>query len=326
MNVSSNAPAEDIFPLAGRRVWVAGHRGMVGSALVRRLASEGCEVLTVGRDHVDLRRQEQVERWVEAEKPDAVFVAAATVGGIHANDTRPAEFIYDNLALETNIIHAAWRVGVKKLLFLGSSCIYPRLAPQPMAEDALLTGALEPTNEWYAVAKIAGVKLCQAFRRQYGCDFISAMPTNLYGPNDNFSLTQSHVLPALMAKMHAAKTEGRGTVEIWGSGKPMREFLHVDDLADACVFLMKRYSGESHVNVGTGQDVTIADAARSVADAVGFAGALVFNPEKPDGAPRKLLNVDMLAGLGWRARIPLADGLRETYRWFLDNQTELRAP
>lgn len=326
MNTTPTAPDHDIFPLTGRRVWVAGHRGMVGSAIVRRLATEGCTVLTVGRAEVDLRRQDQVERWVEANKPDAAFVAAATVGGIHANNTRPAEFIYDNLALETNIIHAAHQAGIKKLLFLGSSCIYPRLAPQPMCEDALLTGPLEPTNEWYAIAKIAGIKLCQAYRRQYGCDFISAMPTNLYGPNDNFSLTQSHVLPALMMKMHTARLENRATVEIWGTGAPMREFLHVGDLADACVFLMKRYSDEGHVNVGTGQDVTIAEAARLVAQAVGFTGELVFDPTKPDGAPRKLMSVDMLTGLGWRAGIPLDQGLRDTYQWFLANQGDLRTP
>lgn len=319
MTISAATP--DIFPLAGRRIWVAGHRGMVGSALVRRLAREGCEILTAGRDAVDLLRQDQVERWMAANRPDAVFVAAARVGGIHANNTRPAEFIYENLMIEANVIHAAHQADVAKLLFLGSSCIYPRMAAQPIGEDALLTGALEPTNEWYAVAKIAGIKLCQAYRRQYGRDFISAMPTNLYGPGDNFDLTQSHVLPALMAKAHAAKTNGGASVEVWGTGTPMREFLHVDDLADACVFLLKRYSGESHVNVGTGEDVTIAEAARLVAEAVGFSGGFVFDPSRPDGTPRKRLDVSLLNDLGWRASIPLDRGLREVYQWFLANQT-----
>lgn len=315
--MTTSAATPDIFPLSGRRVWVAGHRGMVGSALVRRLAREGCEVLTAGRDAVDLLRQDQVERWMAANRPDAVFVAAARVGGIHANNTRPAEFIYENLMIEANVIHAAHQADVAKLLFLGSSCIYPRMAAQPISEEALLTGALEPTNEWYAVAKIAGIKLCQAYRRQYGRDFISAMPTNLYGPGDNFDLAQSHVLPALMAKAHAAKTAGGASVEVWGTGAPMREFLHVDDLADACVFLMKRYSAESHVNVGTGEDVTIAEAARLVAEAVGFSGGFVFDPSKPDGTPRKRLDVSLLNDLGWRASIPLDRGLREVYQWFL---------
>lgn len=314
------SPLPVVFPLAGLRVWVAGHRGMVGSALVRRLASEGCEVLAVGRSEVDLRQQDAVERWVAASRPDAVFVAAATVGGIHANNTRPAEFLYDNLVIETNIIEACHRADVRKLLFLGSSCIYPRLSPQPIPEDALLTGALEPTNEWYAIAKIAGIKLCQAYRRQYGRDYVSAMPTNLYGPNDNFDLTQSHVLPALMAKMHAARISGQETVEIWGTGTPRREFLHVDDLADACVFLMTRYSGDSHVNVGTGEDVTIAEAAHLVGQAVGFTGRFVFNSNKPDGMPRKRLDVGLLASFGWRARIPLDRGLHEVYQWYLEHR------
>ncbi len=308
----------ETIDLAGRRVWVAGHRGMVGAALCRRLARESCEVLTVGRKTLDLRRQSQVEEWMAAERPELVFVAAATVGGIHANNTRPAEFLYDNLMIEANIIQAAHRVGVRKLLFLGSSCIYPRAAPQPMTEDVLLTGPLEPTNQWYAVAKIAGIKLCQAFRRQYGCDFISAMPTNLYGIGDYFDLANSHVLPALMVKIDRAKQAGAETVEIWGSGTPRREFLFTDDLADALVFLMRHYSDESHVNVGTGIDLTIREAAEAMAEVIGFKGQFVFDTTKPDGMPRKLLDVSLLAGLGWRAQTSLREGLEQTYRWFLE--------
>jgi GDP-L-fucose synthase len=312
------------YELAGKKVWVAGHRGMVGSALVRRLERERCEILTVGRDRVDLRRQSEVEDWVAAARPHAVFLAAATVGGILANDSRPAEFIYDNLVIETNIIHAAWRAKVEKLLFLGSSCIYPKLAPQPMAEDALLTGPLEPTNQWYAIAKIAGIKLAQAYRRQYGADFISAMPTNLYGPGDNFDLKASHVVPALIAKTHAAKESGAAEVEIWGTGKPRREFLYVDDLADALVFLMRAYSGEEHVNVGTGTDVTIRELADTVRKVVGFEGGFRFDSSKPDGAPRKLLDVGKLTALGWTAQTPLEEGLRLSYRWFLEHEGEAR--
>ena len=304
--------------LAGRRVWVAGHRGMVGAALCRRLAGEPCEVLTAGRKDVDLRRQAEVEAWMAATRPELVFVAAATVGGIHANDTRPAEFIYDNLMIEANIIQAAHKLGVRKLLFLGSSCIYPREAPQPMAEDALLTGPLEPTNQWYAVAKIAGIKLCQAFRRQYGCDFISAMPTNLYGIGDNFDLVNSHVLPALMVKIDRAKRGGAEAVEIWGSGRPRREFLYCDDLADALVFLIRHYSEDGHVNVGTGTDVTIRECAELLAEVIGFQGRFDFDPGKPDGTLRKLLDVSLLTRLGWQARTPLRAGLEETYRWFLE--------
>ncbi|GEO81518.1 GDP-L-fucose synthase [Pararhodospirillum oryzae] len=308
------------FALAGKRVWVAGHRGMVGSAIVDRLAQENCEVLTVPRAQVDLRRQADVEAWMAAEKPDAVFVAAATVGGILANSTRPAEFIYDNLILEANIIHAAHRVGVRKLLFLGSTCIYPRLAPQPIQEDALLSGPLEPTNEWYAVAKIAGIKLCQAYRRQYGSDFISAMPTNLYGYRDNFDLQSSHVAPALMVKIHNAKVRGEKTVEIWGSGTPRREFLFAADAADAMVFLMKNYSGEPHVNVGAGSEVTIRELASLLAEVVGYQGEFVFDASKPDGTPRKLSDVSRLAALGWTAPTSLRDGLRLTYDWFLEHK------
>lgn len=310
------APA---FDLTGKRVWVAGHRGMVGSAIVRRLTGEECTLLTVGRETVDLRRQAEVEEWMRDARPDAVFVAAATVGGILANDTRPAEFIHDNLAIQTNIIHAAYRNGVSKLLLLGSSCIYPRLAEQPIDEDSLLAGPLEPTNQWYAVAKIAGVKMCQAYRRQYGCDFISAMPTNLYGPGDNFDLMSSHVLPALLVKTHRARIDGAPSVEIWGSGRPRREFLHVDDMADAAVFLMRAYSDERPVNVGTGTDIAIRDLATLIAEVIGYRGGFAFDATKPDGTPRKLLNVDRLSSAGWRARVGLREGIEKTYRWYLDH-------
>jgi GDP-L-fucose synthase len=313
------------FRLAGRRVFVAGHRGMVGAACVRRLASENCEVLIATRDEADLRRQNETEDWVRAAKPDVVIVAAATVGGILANSTRPAEFLYDNLAIETNLIEAAHKAGVAKLLFLGSSCIYPGLADQPMREDALLTGSLEPTNEWYAIAKIAGIKLCQAYRRQYGCDFISAMPTNLFGPGDNFDLQSSHVVPALIRKIDTAKRTGAESVEIWGSGKPKREFLYVDDLADALVHLLKRYSGELHVNVGTGSDVTIAELAEAIAGVVGWQGRFVYDASKPDGTPRKLLDVSLLERLGWRAQTGLEAGLRNAYAWYRTHRAEAAA-
>jgi GDP-L-fucose synthase len=310
--------SEPLFPLAGKRVFVAGHRGMVGSAIIRRLAQIDCEVLTAPRHLLDLKDQSATFAWFRAAEPDAVFLAAARVGGILANATRPAEFIYDNLAIEANIIEAARLAGTAKLLFLGSSCIYPKLAPQPMTEDMLLTGSLEPTNEWYAIAKIAGIKLCEAYRRQYGLDFISAMPTNLYGPHDNFDLASSHVLPALIAKAHAAKRDGLSELVVWGSGTPRREFLHVDDLADACVHLMQHYSDTGFVNVGTGTDVTIAELAALVADAVGWSGRFVQDPTKPDGTPRKLLDVSKLTGLGWQASIPLEEGIRSTYRWYVD--------
>jgi len=309
-------PTTEPFRLAGRRVWVAGHRGMVGSALLRRLARAECEVVTVGRDRVDLRRQAELEAWLAEARPSVAIVAAATVGGILANATRPAEFLYDNLAMETNIVETAHRVGIAKLLLLGSSCIYPKLAPQPIPEDALLTGPLEPTNEWYAIAKIAGIKLCQAYRRQYGCDFISAMPTNLYGSHDNFDLMSSHVVPALMVKLDRAKASGAETVEIWGSGRPRREFLYVDDAADAMVHLIEHYSDEGQVNVGSGSDLTIAELAQTIARVVGFEGRFVYDPAKPDGTPRKLLDVGRLAALGWRARTSLEDGLRLTYDWY----------
>jgi GDP-L-fucose synthase len=305
-----------LFSLSGRRIFVAGHRGMVGSALVRRMAQEQCQVLTVGREAVDLREQAAVDRWFDQHRPEGVLLAAARVGGIHANDTRPGNFLYDNLAIATNVIEASRRSGVAKLLFLGSSCIYPRLAPQPMPESCLLTGPLEPTNEWYAIAKIAGLKMCQAYRRQYGCDFVSVMPTNLYGPNDNFDLVSGHVLAALLAKIDAAVRDGRDTVEIWGSGRPRREFLHVDDLADAVVFLMKTWSDEAPINIGTGTDVTIADLARLIADVFGFTGRFVFDAAKPDGTPRKLLDVTKLTALGWRPRISLEAGVRDTYDWY----------
>jgi GDP-L-fucose synthase len=314
------------FPLHGRRVYVAGHRGMVGSALVRRLARTGCEVVTAGRGEVDLRRQAETEAFLAASRPEAVFVAAATVGGILANDTRPADFLYDNLLIAANLVEGARRVGVGKLLFLGSSCIYPREAAQPMAEGALLSGPLEPTNQWYAVAKIAGLKLCAAYRRQHGVDFISAQPTNLYGPGDTYDLQASHVIPALLLKMHQAKLAGAPSVEIWGTGRPRREFLHVDDLADALVFLMERYSGEEHVNVGWGEDVSIAELAGLVAEAVGYRGEFRFNPERPDGAPRKLLDTTKLTRMGWRPSIPLRDGLSDAYRWFVENAAESAAP
>jgi GDP-L-fucose synthase len=311
-----------IYPLSGKRIFVAGHRGMVGSALVRRLEKTDCEILTVTHKEVDLRRQAETEAWLAAHKPDTVFVAAATVGGILANDTRPAEFLYDNMMIEANVIEGARRIGAKKLLFLGSSCIYPRLAPQPMKEEHLLTGALEPTNQWYAIAKIAGLKLCAAFRREYGCDFISAQPTNLYGPGDTFDLQASHVIPALLAKTHKAKATNAAEVEIWGTGKPKREFLHVDDLADGLVFLMERYSDESHVNIGWGEDVSIAELATLIADVVGFKGRLRYATEKPDGAPRKLLDVAKLDGMGWRPKIGLREGLEDAYRWFVENAAE----
>jgi GDP-L-fucose synthase len=307
------------YVLAGKRVYVAGHRGMAGAALVRRLAREGCELLTAGRDTLDLRRQAEVEAWMARHRPQAVFVAAATVGGILANSTRPAEFLYDNLAIEANLIEAARQVGVEKLLFLGSSCIYPRDAVQPMAEEALLTGPLEPTNEWYAVAKIAGIKLCQAYRRQYGCDFISAMPTNLFGLGDRYDLTQGHVVAALIMKIHAAKLERAPAVELWGTGTPLREFLYSEDLADALVFLMKSYSDEPHINVGTGTEITIRQLAEAVAEAVGYSGGFVFDAGKPDGSPRKLMDNRRIHALGWRAATPLADGMRAAYAWFLEH-------
>ena len=298
---------------------MAGHTGMVGSAIMRRLQSEDCELLTVSHAEVDLTNQEQTETWISETKPEAVFLAAARVGGILANDTNPVDFLQDNMLIEANILRAAHRVGVVKLLFLGSSCIYPRLAPQPIKEESLLTSALEETNQWYAIAKIAGLKLAQAYRRQFGRNFISAMPTNLYGPNDNFDLESSHVVPALMRKAHDAKVRGDAELTIWGTGKPYREFLHADDAADACVHLMKHYDGEMHVNVGTGEEITVRALAELVAGVVGAKSKLRFDTSKPDGTPRKLLDVSKIHSLGWRHKIELRDGLERTYAWFLEN-------
>jgi len=311
--------AELDFPLAGSRVAVAGPRGMVGSALMRRLARIDCEALPLGRAEADLTDQAATFAWLERHRPDALIVAAAEVGGILANATRPADFLYQNLAIETNLVEGARRAGVQKLLMLGSTCIYPKLAPQPMPEASLLTGPLEPTNEWYAIAKIAGVKLCDAYRRQHGCNYISAMPTNLYGPFDNFDLQSSHVMPALIAKAHRAKLDRTETMELWGTGTPRREFLHVDDLADACVFLMERYGSEGPVNVGVGHDITINELAALVARTVGWEGRFVNDLTKPDGTPRKLVDVTKLTSLGWTASIPLEDGVRQAYQWYLEN-------
>lgn len=303
------------------RIYVAGHRGLVGSAIIRRLKAEGfTNILTASREQLDLRDQAAVNYWFRANRPEFVFLVAGTVGGILANSTRPAEFIYDNLMIHATVVHAAHLYGVKKLLYLGSSCIYPRECPQPMKEEHLLSGYLEPTNEPYAVAKIAGIKLCQAYRRQYGCNFISAMPTNLYGPGDNFDLQSSHVLPALMRKFHDAKIEGRKEVVVWGTGGPRREFLHVDDLADACLFIMRHWEDELHINVGTGEDLTIRELSELVREIVYPEALLVFDTSKPDGTPKKLLGVSRLHALGWRHRIALRDGIASTYDWFLANR------
>ncbi|MET3781272.1 GDP-L-fucose synthase [Brevundimonas sp. 1080] len=308
--------SEVIFPLKGKRVWVAGHRGMVGSAIVRRLAREDCEIITASRSEVDLRSPADVNAFLAHRKPAAIFMAAAKVGGILANDTYPADFLYDNLMIAANVTEAAYRNDVEKMLFLGSSCIYPKLAPQPIPEDALLTGQLEPTNEWYAIAKIAGIKLAQAYRKQHGCDFISAMPTNLYGPGDNFDLNTSHVLPALIRKAHEAKINGEDHITIWGTGTPRREFLHSDDCADACVFLMQRYSDVEHVNVGSGSDIAIIDLARLVSNVIKFSGNIRTDPLKPDGTLRKLMSGDKLRQLGWKADIPLEEGIAAVYEEF----------
>lgn len=313
-----------MYILTGKRIWVAGHRGMVGSAIVRRLAVEGCIVLTVDRKEVDLTRQEAVEAWLSSLQPDAIFLAAAKVGGIHANNTLPAEFLYDNLMIEANIINAAHKIGVEKLLFLGSSCIYPRDVAQPIVESALLTGPLEKTNEWYSIAKITGIKLCQAYRAQYGSDFISAMPSNLYGPGDNFHPEYSHVPAALLRRFHEARFARSPVVTVWGTGTPRREFLHVDDLADACIFLMQHYSDVDHVNVGTGTDITIRDFAGAIKRVVGYEGEIVFDTSRPDGTPRKVLDVSKLSGLGWRARISLDEGLEHYYTWFKTNQDAIK--
>lgn len=307
------------------RIYIAGHRGLVGAAIVRQLQREGySRLITQTHAELDLTNQAAVREFFAAARPEYVFLAAARVGGIQANSTYPADFIRDNLQIELNVIDAAYKAGVQKLLFLGSSCIYPKFAPQPMPEDCLLTGPLEQTNEWYAVAKIAGIKLCQAYRRQYGFDAISLMPTNLYGPGDNFHLANSHVLPALIRKFHEAKISAAGQVVVWGTGSPRREFLHVDDLADAALFLMREYTGEEIINVGVGHDLTIAELAQLVGEVVGFAGEIVYDAGKPDGTPRKLLDVSRLTSLGWRPHIPLRQGVEEVYRWFLENQETFR--
>lgn len=307
-----------MYQLQGKRIWVAGHRGMVGSAVVRRLAGEDCEVITADRDRVDLIRQNEVERFLGDVRPDAIVMAAAKVGGILANDTYPAEFLYNNLMIEANVTAAAHKADVSRLLFLGSSCIYPKFAEQPIREEALLTGSLEPTNEWYAVAKIAGIKLAQAFRRQYGRDYISAMPTNLYGPGDNFDLQSSHVLPAIMRKVHEAKQAGAPSITVWGTGTPRREFLHADDCADALVFLLKSYSGDEHVNVGSGSDVSILELTQLICRVLGYEGTIDHDLSKPDGTPRKLMSADKLRSMGWAPSIPLEEGIVSTYRWFLE--------
>jgi len=305
-----------MFELAGKKIWVAGHRGMVGSALVRRLASESCTVLTIGRDQLDLMDQAAVNQWMAAEQPDGIFLAAAKVGGILANASYPADFLYNNLMIEVNVINAAHRQNVSKLCFLGSSCIYPKFAPQPITEKSLLTGPLEPTNEWYAIAKIAGIKLVQAYRAQYDRDYISAMPTNLYGPGDNFDLMSSHVMPALIRKAHEARLAGAKAITIWGTGTPRREFLHVDDCADACVFLMKTYSDAEHVNVGYGDDLNILELAELVCEIVGFEGDILCDTSKPDGTPRKLMSSNKLRKLGWAPKIDIRTGIADVYRTF----------
>lgn len=309
--------------LVGKRIWIAGHKGMVGSAIVRRLQQENCDVVIADRATLDLMDQTAVRRWVADTRPDIIFMAAAKVGGILANNDHPAEFLYQNLVMETNVIDAAHKADVNDMLFLGSSCIYPKFAPQPIAEASLLTGPLEPTNEWYAIAKIAGIKLAEAYRRQYGRNYISAMPTNLYGPGDNFNLQSSHVLPALMRKAHEAKLAHAPSITIWGTGTPRREFLHVDDCADACVHLMKVYSRDQHVNVGSGEDLTIFNLTRLVCDVVGFGGEITCDTEKPDGTPRKLMAADKIRALGWVPHISLKDGVETTYRWFLENAVRI---
>jgi GDP-L-fucose synthase len=313
-----------LFDLRGKRVYVAGHTGLAGSAIVRRLASEDCKVLTVDRRELDLTQQAATEEWIAQAKPDAIFLAAARVGGIYANDAFPADFLADNLAISLNVVRAAVAAKVKKLMFLGSSCVFPRNAPQPMTEDLLLTGALEPTNEWYAVAKIAGLKLAEAYRRQFGVDFISVMPTNLYGPGDNYHPENSHVPAALIRRFHEARKNGADEVVIWGTGKPKREFLAADDLGDACVFVMKHYTGDGFLNIGTGMEVSIGEFARLVAEIVGFRGKLVFDTGRPDGPPRKLLDISKITALGWTAKTPLRGGLQAAYKDFLAQGAAIR--
>lgn len=305
------------FELKEKKIWVAGHRGMVGSALVRRLQKEGCDILTTTRDQLDLSDQGATYSWIEDNKPDAIFLAAAKVGGIYANDSYPAEFLYENLAIQTNIIHGAYLANVEKLVFLGSSCIYPKMASQPMQEEALLTGPLEPTNEWYAIAKIAGIKMCQAYRKQYGCDYISAMPTNLFGPGDNYDEKGSHVVAALIQKAHRAKQNGDCSMEIWGTGTPLREFLYVDDLADGLVFLLKKYSDAPHINIGSGNEYTIRELTEAIKDVVGYEGGLTFDTSKPDGTPRKLMDNSRIEKMGWKASTSLNEGLSQAYHWYL---------
>jgi GDP-L-fucose synthase len=307
------------FDLAGRRVWVAGHRGLAGSAILRRLSREGCHILTATRAELDLKRQSDVNAWMGDQKFDAVFLAAATVGGILANSTRPAEFLYENLVIETNVIHAAWQTGVKKLLFLGSSCMYPRMAPQPIREEYLLTGALEASNEPYAIAKIAGIKMCQAYRRQFGCDFVSAIPANLYGAGDRYDTSASHVVAAMIGKIHAAKIADSPSVELWGTGTPRREFLFSDDMADACVFMMKQYSGEPILNVGTGYDMSILEMANRIANVIGWQGAFDLDLSKLDGTPRKVMDVSRLQALGWSATTDFETGIKQAYDWYVKN-------
>lgn len=303
----------ELFSLQNKKIWVAGHTGMVGAAVMRRLAQEPCELITVSRDQLDLRRQDDVEKWLTQNKPDAIILAAAHVGGIKANHDEPADFLYNNLAIETNIIHGAYKAGVEKLLFLGSSCIYPKEAPQPITEEALLAGPLEPTNEWYAIAKIAGIKLCQAYRRQHGCDFISAMPCNLYGPGDTYDAQRSHVIPALIMKMQAAKERGAPSVTLWGTGNPLREFLYVDDLADALVFLLKNYSDEKIVNVGSGSEMKISELAKEIANIIGYQGRIIFDPSMPDGTMRKVMDNSRIQSMGWQPQTNLKSGLVQAY-------------
>jgi GDP-L-fucose synthase len=317
----------NFYKLRGKKVWVAGHGGLLGSALVRRLQIENCDILTADRSEYDLRSTSDVDRWMRKALPQTVIVAAARVGGIYANDVRPAEFIYDNLMIEANVVEAARRYSVEKLLFLGSSCVYPRLAPQPIAETALLSGPLESTNQWYAIAKIAGIKLCQAYRRQYGCDFVSAMPTNLYGPGDRFDLENGHVVPALIAKAHRAKLNEMPFLDVWGTGRPLRELLHVDDAADALIFLLKQYSDEDIVNIGSGVEISVADLAREICNIVGFKGQLLFDTSKPDGTPRKVVDISRIRALGWAPRVSLTEGLTQTYRWYTEHHgTPVRGP
>lgn len=316
MSSNSSAAPDRAIDFVGRRVWVAGEHGMVGSALMRRLMREGADLIRVARDALDLRRQAETEAWVAENRPEFIFVAAARVGGIFANSTYPAQFLYDNLMIEANIVEAARRAGVQKVMLLGASCIYPRMAPQPIPEDALLTGPLEETNQWYAIAKIAGVKLAQAYRREYGMNLIAVMPTSLYGPSDNYNLQNGHVIPSLLRRFHEAKSDGTERIVIWGTGTPRREFLHVDDLAHACVFLMRNWDKEELINIGSGQEVSIAELARLIAEVVGWTGQIVFDTEKPDGSPRKLVETSRLTALGWKPSFGLREGLSDTYADF----------